>query len=69
MISNALLQGRRDVLKDAAEHFGIAMLVKEWRKLLRAAPKFPEIDRVVRISGGKIEDFLRSMQIRAHARP
>ena len=67
MISNALLQGKKAVLKDAAEHFGMGILRREWRKILRAAPEFPEIDRIVRISGKKTEAFLRTLSAHAHA--
>jgi len=67
MISNALLQGKRDVLKAAAEHFGIAMLFDEWNKIVTAAREFPEIERVVRISGRKIGAYLRSLSAHAQA--
>ena len=67
MISNALLQGKREVLRDAANHFGTAILLQEWRKLCRAASQFPEIERVVRISGKKTEDFLQNLKAHTHA--
>jgi len=67
MISNALLQGRREVLEDAAEHFGMAMLQEEWNKILRSAREFPEIKRMVRITGKKTEAYLRNLRANTHA--
>lgn len=67
MISNALLQGRLDVLKDAEEHFGPELLLIEWNKILQAALDFPEIQRVVQILRKSTEEFLQSLRVQVHA--